>query len=324
MSGEVVLEARNLKRHYALGGGLFKKPAMVKALDGVSFSLEAGKTLAVVGESGCGKSTLGRLVTMIEPPTEGSLLIDGEDVVSADEERRKRLRREVQMVFQDPYGSLNPRKKVGTILEEPLVINTKMESEERRAKAEAMLDKVGLRREHYNRYPHMFSGGQRQRIAVARALMLEPRILVADEPVSALDVSIQAQILNLLMDLQDEFNVAYLFISHDLSVVKHIADDVLVMYLGRPAEHADNEVLFDGPRHPYSRALLASTPAVDPANRGDKVRLKGELPSPVNPPSGCAFNTRCPFVQQQCRDIRPELRPVDGRDVACIRAEEIA
>ena len=324
MSGEVVLEARNLKRHYALGGGLFKKPAMVKALDGVSFSLEAGKTLAVVGESGCGKSTLGRLVTMIEPPTEGSLLIDGEDVVSADEERRKRLRREVQMVFQDPYGSLNPRKKVGTILEEPLVINTKMESEERRAKAEAMLDKVGLRREHYNRYPHMFSGGQRQRIAVARALMLEPRILVADEPVSALDVSIQAQILNLLMDLQDEFNVAYLFISHDLSVVKHIADDVLVMYLGRPAEHADNEVLFDGPRHPYSRALLASTPAVDPANRGEKVRLKGELPSPVNPPSGCAFNTRCPFVQQQCRDIRPELRPVDGRDVACIRAEEIA
>ena len=324
MSGEVVLEARNLKRHYALGGGLFKKPAMVKALDGVSFSLEAGKTLAVVGESGCGKSTLGRLVTMIEPPTEGSLLIDGEDVVSADEERRKRLRREVQMVFQDPYGSLNPRKKVGTILEEPLVINTKMESEERRAKAEAMLDKVGLRREHYNRYPHMFSGGQRQRIAVARALMLEPRILVADEPVSALDVSIQAQILNLLMDLQDEFNVAYLFISHDLSVVKHIADDVLVMYLGRPAEHADNEVLFDGPRHPYSRALLASTPAVDPANRGEKVRLKGELPSPVNPPSGCAFNTRCPFVQQQCRDTRPELRPVDGRDVACIRAEEIA
>ncbi len=323
MSGEVVLEARDLKRHYRVGGGVFAKPAIVKALDGVSFSLEAGKTLAVVGESGCGKSTLGRLVTLIEEPSEGSLLIDGVDVVGADTQRRKRLRRDVQIVFQDPYGSLNPRKKVGAILEEPLVINGDLGAEARRAKAEEMLDKVGLRREHYNRYPHMFSGGQRQRIAVARALMLEPRILVADEPVSALDVSIQAQILNLLMDLQEEMKVAYLFISHDLSVVKHIADEVLVMYLGRPVEHAENAVLFDGPRHPYSQALLASTPAVDPDNRREKIPLSGEIPSPINPPSGCAFNTRCPFAQEQCRAERPALRRVDGRDVACHRAEEI-
>ncbi len=239
-----VLEAVDLARHYAVKGGLFAKGGTVKALAGASFRLHAGQTLAVVGESGCGKSTLARLVTLIETPTSGRLLIDGHDVTGADGEQLRQLRQEVQIIFQDPYGSLNPRKKVGTIVEEPLVINTKLSSAERKARARDMIAKVGLRPEHYGRYPHMFSGGQRQRIAVARALMLQPRLLVADEPVSALDVSIQAQVLNLLMDLQEEFQLAYLFISHDLSVVRHIADEVMVMYLGRPVEYGTRDAIF--------------------------------------------------------------------------------
>ncbi|HSR71781.1 MAG TPA: dipeptide ABC transporter ATP-binding protein, partial [Kiloniellales bacterium] len=261
MSGDdaIVLEADELARHYVVGRGPFARSTTVKALAGVSFKLARGRTLAVVGESGCGKSTLARLVTRIEPPTSGRLLIDGRDVTEADAETARHIRRTVQIVFQDPFGSLNPRKKVGAILEEPLVINTRMSAAERRARAEEMMAKVGLRPEHYGRYPHMFSGGQRQRIAIARALMLQPRILVADEPVSALDVSIQAQVLNLLMDLQEEFALAYLFISHDLSVVRHIADEVMVMYLGRPVEQGAKARIFEAPRHPYTQALLAST-----------------------------------------------------------------
>ncbi|RDD60855.1 peptide ABC transporter ATP-binding protein [Ferruginivarius sediminum] len=324
MSGETVLTAENLVRTYTTGGGMFRAAADVKALAGVSFSLRAGRTLAVVGESGCGKSTLARLVTMIEKPTDGVLRVDGRDVVGADYQERKRLRQEVQIVFQDPYGSLNPRKKVGAILEEPLRINTRMSAADRKERAESMMAHVGLRREHYSRYPHMFSGGQRQRIAIARALMLQPRILVADEPVSALDVSIQAQVLNLLMDLQDEFDLAYLFISHDLSVVRHIAEDIMVMYLGRAVEHGPREAIFDAPRHPYTQALLASTPAVEPAHRRERIALTGELPSPINPPSGCAFHPRCPFATDRCRTERPELRPVHGREVACHHAEAIA
>ncbi len=323
MNAETVLQANDLTRHYDVKQGMFGDKATVKALAGATFILAAGKTLAVVGESGCGKSTLARLVTLIEPPTSGQLLIDGEDVTGAHGEELNRLRQEVQIVFQDPYGSLNPRKKVGTIIEEPLTINTKLNRAERRERAETMIAKVGLRPEHYARYPHMFSGGQRQRIAVARALMLQPRILVADEPVSALDVSIQAQVLNLLMDLQDEFNLAYLFISHDLSVVRHIADAVMVMYLGRPAEHGPSDTIFTGPSHPYSRALLTSTPVVDPRLRGEKIRLKGELPSPLNPPSGCAFHKRCPFATDLCAQERPELRTFSGRQVACHHAETI-
>ena len=229
----------------------------------------------------------------------------------------------MQIVFQDPYGSLNPRKKVGSILEEPVIINTDMPTPERRALAEEMIAKVGLRPEQYNRYPHMFSGGQRQRIAVARALMLQPRILVADEPVSALDVSIQAQVLNLLMDLQEEFELAYLFISHDLSVVRHICDQVMVMYLGRPVEHGPRDAIFDAPAHPYTRALLASTPAVDPKHRRERIQLKGELPSPLDPPPGCAFHKRCPFATERCSQELPELRPFEGRQVACHHAETI-
>lgn len=318
-----ILEARTLTRHYEVGGGLFAKPKTVKALAGASFTLEAGKTLAVVGESGCGKSTLARVVTLIEKPTSGELLIDGADVAQATPAEMKRLRQDVQIIFQDPYGSLNPRKKIGTILEEPAVINSSASAEERKERAMELLTKVGLRREHYNRYPHMFSGGQRQRIAVARALMLQPRILIADEPVSALDVSIQAQVLNLLMDLQEEFNLAYLFISHDLSVVRHIADEVMVMYLGRPVEHGSRDAVFKTPMHPYTKALLASTPAVDPRHRIERIKLKGELPSPMNPPSGCAFHQRCPYAQDRCGKERPELTDYSSQKVACHFTETI-
>ena len=324
MTGDPVLEATDLARHYDVRRGMFAGRATVKALAGASFTLAAGETLAVVGESGCGKSTLARLVTLIEPPTAGKLLFDGADVAGADGETLRKLRQMVQIVFQDPYGSLNPRKKVGAILEEPLVINTKLGPAERRARAEEMMSRVGLRPEHYGRYPHMFSGGQRQRIAIARALMLRPRILVADEPVSALDVSIQAQVLNLLTDLQEEFDLAYLFISHDLSVVRHIANEVMVMYLGRPVEQGPAREIFARPRHPYTQALLASTPAVDPKLRRKRVALKGELPSPLDPPPGCAFHRRCPFATELCARERPELSRIDGRDVACHHAEDIA
>ena len=298
----VVIEGKNLKRFYDVGGGLFSKTQTVKALNGLSFTLEAGKTLAVVGESGCGKSTLARLVTMIEEPTEGELLIGGAPADPKD----PAMRSAVQIVFQNPYGSLNPRQKIGTILEEPLKINTSDSAESRRKKALDMMERVGLRPEHYDRYPHMFSGGQRQRIAIARALMLNPRILVLDEPVSALDLSIQAQVLNLLMDLQKEMGLAYLFISHGLSVVRHFADEVLVMYLGRPAEQGPVADVFAHPRHPYTGALLSATPMADPTRKKMRVELKGELPSPLNPPPGCPFNPRCPNATEKCREAMPE------------------
>jgi dipeptide transport system ATP-binding protein len=319
-----LLQAADLQRHYRIGRGLFRESATLKAVAGASFTLEAGRTLAVVGESGCGKSTLARMVTMIEKPTAGHLVIDGTDVVAADGAALRAMRAKVQMVFQDPYGSLNPRKQVGRILEEPLEINTDLSAREREAAARAMMARVGLRPEHYNRYPHMFSGGQRQRIAIARALMLRPKIVVADEPVSALDVSIRAQVLNLLMDLQAEFNLAYLFISHDLSVVRHIAEELMVMYLGRPVEHGPKEAIFAAPRHPYTQALLAATPSVDPKARSQRLMVKGELPSPIDPPPGCAFHRRCPFATELCAKDRPELRPLDGRQVACHHAEKIA
>ena len=319
----VVLEANDLRKHYSVRRGLFKPMATVRALDGVSFQLEAGKTLAVVGESGCGKSTLARSVTMIEPPTSGHLLYDGRDVGGRSAAELKELRRTVQMVFQNPYGSLNPRKTVGSILAEPLVVNTDLPKKERRERALAMMAKVGLRADQIDRYPHMFSGGQRQRIAIARALMLNPRVVVADEPVSALDVSIQAQVLNLMMDLQEELRLAYLFISHDLSVVRHIADAVMVMYLGRPVEHGPKDVVFARPRHPYTRILLAATPRVNAELRAERVVPKGELPSPLNPPPGCPFHRRCPHARDNCAVDVPALREVDGRLVACHYAEEM-
>jgi len=319
-----ILEARELHRHYHVRRGWFAPQLRLQAVAGVSFDLPAGKTLAVVGESGCGKSTLGRLVCLIEPPSSGSLRLAGSDAVAAGATERRRLRPLVQMVFQNPFASLNPRKNVGAILEEPLAVNTALGAAERRAAARDMMAKVGLRPENYDRYPHMFSGGQRQRIAIARALMLRPRVVVADEPVSALDVSIRAQVLNLMMDLQEEFDLAYLFISHDLAVVRHISDEVMVMYLGRPVEQGPKEVVFGHPRHPYTKALLASTPAVDPKARAQRPPIKGELPSPLDPPPGCAFHKRCPFATEECAAVRPEPRALDGRLVACHHAERIA
>ena len=318
-----VIEARDLRRYYEVGRGFLKGSAVLKALDGVSFRLPQGRTLAVVGESGCGKSTLARQITLIERPTSGTLWLDGGDVATATKAELKAARRSVQMIFQNPFGSLNPRKKIGTIIEEPLVINTTLTAAEREAAARDMMRRVGLRPEHYGRYPHMFSGGQRQRIAIARALMLNPRVVVADEPVSALDVSIQAQVLNLMLDLQHELGVAYVFISHDLSVVQHIADEVMVMYLGRPVEQGANETIFSRPLHPYTRALLGSTPRLEPTSRRQRIVLTGELPSPLNPPSGCAFRTRCPYATDKCAAERPEPRPVEDRHVACHRADEI-
>ena len=317
-----VLTARDLTHHYEISQGLFKPHALVRALNGVSFDLQAGKTLAVVGESGCGKSTLARALTLIEEPTSGSLQIAGHEVKGADHDTRKQLRRDVQMVFQNPYASLNPRQKIGDQLAEPLLINTDLSRAERRERVQAMMKQVGLRPEHYQRYPHMFSGGQRQRIALARAMMLRPKVLVADEPTSALDVSIQAQVLNLFMDLQQEFGTAYVFISHNLAVVRHVADDVLVMYLGRPAEMGPADKLYDRPLHPYTQALLSATPAIHPDPSKPKIKIQGELPNPLNPPSGCAFHKRCPYATERCRTEVPELRVLDERQVACHHAEQ--
>nr|WP_316643426.1 peptide ABC transporter ATP-binding protein [uncultured Roseateles sp.] len=319
-----LLEAQNLSRHYAVRRGMFEPPAMVKALNGVSFNLQRGETLAVVGESGCGKSTLARALTLIEKPTGGALRINGTDVADASSTHLRALRQTVQMVFQNPYASLNPRKRIEQMLEEPLKLNTKAKAAERREQVAAMLNQVGLRPEHAQRYPHMFSGGQRQRIAIARAMMLQPKLLVADEPTSALDVSIQAQILNLFMDLQQSTGIAYVFISHNLSVVEHIANRVMVMYLGRVVEFAPKATLFTQALHPYTKALLSATPSIDPARRANKIRIVGELPSPLDPPSGCTFHKRCPYADERCSAEVPELRPLAGHQVACHHVERMA
>jgi len=323
-ASEVLLRADKLTKHYPVSQGWLKPKAVSRALDGVSFTLEAGKTLAVVGESGCGKSTLARQITMIETPTAGALWLDGKNIAAGDTRILKEARPLVQMVFQNPDASLNPRKKVAAMLEEPLIINTRLSGVERMEKAKEMMKQVGLRPEFYGRYPHMFSGGQRQRIAIARALMLSPKVIVADEPVSALDVSIQAQVLNLLMDIQQKTRVAYLFISHNLSVVEHIADEVMVMYLGKVVEYGSKADTFSRPLHPYTRALLASTPRIDPAQRQVRLMLDGELPSPLNPPAGCAFHSRCPHAIEQCRREVPVLEDFNGSRVACHRIREIA
>ncbi len=313
-----VVEASGLQRHYAVSGGLLRPKRTLEAVAGLDFTLARGKTLAVVGESGCGKSTLARMVAMIEEPTAGSLMLDGKPVRRED---WASLRQSVQIVFQDPYGSLNPRQRIGAILQEPLVINRPdMPRAEREAKAREMLQLVGLRPEHYDRYPHMFSGGQRQRIAVARALMLDPKVLVLDEPVSALDLSIQSAILNLLTELQDRLKLAYLFISHDLSVVRHVADDVIVMYLGRVVEKGPKEALFAAPRHPYTKALLSATPRANPDANKERIKLTGELPSPLAIPDGCPFAPRCWKAQDRCRAERPEPE-MTAHSVACFFPE---
>ncbi len=320
--------AQDLRQVYKISRGFLREPDRLQAVSGVSFTIMPGKTLAVVGESGCGKSTLARMVSLIETPTGGTLHLGGIDITTSEPQKRQALRQSVQLVFQNPYGSLNPRKKIGSILEAPLEINTTLTETDRMEKARAMLALVGLRPEHYDRYPHMFSGGQRQRIAIARALMLNPALVVADEPVSALDVSIQAQVLNLLADLQKELGLAYLFISHDLGVVRYIAHDLLVMYLGHAVEQGEKKTIFAKPLHPYTQALLASTPGIVGSGGDDlapakRIVLKGELPSPLSPPSGCVFSTRCPHATDRCRAERPVLRELSGRKVSCHEAETL-
>ena len=317
MSKDTILVAKDLSKHYSIPQGAFKEAATLKALNSASFELKKRQTLAVVGESGCGKTTLAQLVVMINKATSGSLLIGGQEVVGAGKDVLKGLRSRVQIVFQNPYGSLNPRQKIGAALMEPLRMNTSLSGKECEERAYAMIDQVGLRPEHFDRYPHMFSGGQRQRIAIARALMLEPEILVLDEPVSALDVSIQAQVLNLLADLQDRLDLAYLFITHDLSVVKHTADDVMVMYLGKAVEHRPAEELFETPQHPYTRALLSATPVPIPGRDKERIHLQGEIPSPIDPPSGCYFHPRCPECFEPCSTQVPESLPYGKGRVAC-------
>lgn len=318
-----LLEAINLKKYYPVKKGFFAPVQYVKALDGVSFKLQRGKTLAVVGESGCGKSTLGRLLTMIENPTEGELYYQGQNFLVKDNETVKLRRQKIQIVFQNPYASLNPRKKIGTILDEPLKINTNLSKAQRKEAVLSIMEKVGLRPEFYDRYPHMFSGGQRQRIAIARGLMLNPDIVVADEPVSALDVSVRAQVLNLMMELQETLGLSYVFISHDLSVVEHISDEVMVMYLGRCVEQGTTEQIFGNPRHPYTKALLSATPRLSPELRRERIKLSGELPSPLNPPKGCAFNARCQFATERCRQQQPELKTYsDGVKIACFMVND--
>jgi len=319
-----VLRAQGLRQTYAVRRGWLQGTQQLQAVGGVSFVLPAGRTLAVVGESGCGKSTLARMAALIEAPSDGQLWVQGINPAQASAAQQSGLRRSVQMVFQNPFGSLNPRHTIGTSLAAPLRVNTAFSSAECAEQAQQMLERVGLRPEHAQRYPHMFSGGQRQRIAIARALMLQPALLVADEPVSALDVSVQAQVLNLLADLQQHMQLAYLFISHDLGVVRHVAHEVLVMYLGHTVEHGPKDALFAQPLHPYTQALLSATPGLAARAGGhQRIVLQGELPSPLNPPPGCVFSTRCPHATAQCRAERPVLRELLGRQVACHEAERL-
>lgn len=315
-----VLEVKNLVKKFPSGKkGFFSKPAgYVHAVDDVSLKIEAGQTLGVVGESGCGKSTLGRVMTHLLPATSGQVLLNGKDVTFAKGEELNQMRRTVQMIFQDPYSSLNPRHTVGRIVEMPLLVQKINPPMGRKKKVQELLELVGLNPEHYNRYPHEFSGGQRQRIGIARALALEPKIIIADEPVSALDVSIQAQILNLLQDLQKQLGLSYLFIAHDLSVVKHVSDRVAVMYLGKIVEEASSQDLYSNPQHPYTKALMSAVPETDPKNRKQRILLSGDVPSPINPPSGCRFRTRCWKAQEICVTTEPKLMQVSSnQQVAC-------
>ena len=315
--GENLLELRNLKMHFPIKDGVLRRTVgHVKAVDGVDLAIRKGETLGLVGESGCGKSTLARLVLRLLEPTEGEVLFEGENILSYDRKRMLGVRRNMQIVFQDPYASLNPRMSVGNIVGEPLKTHNVNagSSSERRKRVQELLEVVGLSPEHYNRYPHEFSGGQRQRIGVARAIALNPRLIICDEPVSALDVSIQAQVVNLLQDLQKEFDLTYVFIAHDLSVVKHISDRVAVMYLGKIVEVADRADLYDRPRHPYTASLLSAIPVPDPRKERARQRvvLTGDVPSPANPPSGCHFHTRCPRAQEYCKDNEPSLEPQES------------
>ncbi len=320
---EVLLEVNNLKKYFPIKGGVFGRVVgNVKAVDGVSFYVNKAETLGLVGESGCGKTTTGKVVLRLEEATEGEILFEGRNILELGREEMRSLRREMQIIFQDPYSSLNPRMTVGNIIGEALEIHGLAKGKAKEKKVKELLETVGLTAHHMRRYPHEFSGGQRQRIGVARALAVDPKLIVCDEPVSALDVSIQAQVINLMEDLQKEFNLTYLFIAHDLGVVKHISDRIAVMYLGKIVELADKKALFKRPIHPYTQALLSAIPIPDPAIQREKIILKGDVPSPINPPSGCRFHTRCPYVMDICKTEEPEFVDWGDKHFAACHLEE--
>jgi oligopeptide/dipeptide ABC transporter ATP-binding protein len=314
-----LLEVKGLEKHFPIKSGFLKKTTgYVKAVDGIDLQVYPGETLGIVGESGCGKSTTGRTILRLLEPTAGEVWFDGKDLAKLSKEEMRRMRKDLQMIFQDPYASLNPRMTVKQILLESLEVHGIGTARERLRTVEEIIEVVGLRKEHLNRHPHDFSGGQRQRIGIARALVLKPKLIIADEPVSALDVSIQSQILNLLKDLKKEFNLTLIFISHDLSVVKHLCDRVAVMYLGRVVEIADKHTLFENPTHPYTRALLSAVPVAKPRRKRERIILQGDLPSPANPPAGCTFHPRCPYAVELCRTQVPKLQDiVAGQLVSC-------
>lgn len=322
MENNILLKAENIVKRFPIYGGILSKEvAAVKAVQNISFTLKKGETLGLVGESGCGKSTLGRCLIKLIEPTSGKIIFNNQDITDLQGDELKVLRRKMQIIFQDPYASLNPRMTIGSILEEPLVIHDLCKSEkERKERVLELINLVGLRPEHLSRYPHEFSGGQRQRVGIARALAVNPELIICDEPVSALDVSIQAQVINLLMDLQKKLGLTYVFIAHDLKVVEHVSTLVAVMYLGQIVEYAPAEELYSNPKHPYTKALLSAIPVPDPKPREQRIILTGDVPSPINPPSGCYFNPRCPIATDECRQNSPQLKEVGpGHTASCLK-----
>lgn len=316
---DVLLEVKNLKTHYPIKGGFFRRQiGAVKAVDGISFDIKKGETLGLVGESGCGKSTAGRTILRLLEPTDGQIIFEGQDITNVRGTSLRKIRQDFQMVFQDPYASLNPTMMVGHLVSEPIRNYTKRSEKDLKDEVMELLEKVGLPADAYYKYPHEFSGGQRQRIGIARALALKPKLIIADEPVSALDVSVQSQVLNLLKELQEEFELTFLFIAHDLSVVKHMSDRIGVMYLGGLVEVADKNSLYSEPLHPYTQALISAIPEPDPRKKKDRIILEGDVPSPINPPSGCTFHPRCRHAMPECQQTTPSLKEVKpGHRVAC-------
>ena len=328
MEKQELLKVEGLKQYFPIKGGVLGRTVNhVKAVDGISFTIYEGETVSIVGESGCGKSTTGRAILRLEEPTEGKVEFRGVDLASLSKRNMRKYRKDLQIIFQDPYASINPRQTVASVLTEAMEIQKVLPANKRRARAEELLETVGLLPYQADRFPHEFSGGQRQRIGIARALSVNPQLIICDEAVSALDVSIQAQVLNLLEELQDEFKLTYLFISHDLGVVRHISDRIMVMYLGKIVEIADKHSLFDNPKHPYTKALLSAIPIPDPDKKKERIVLRGDVPSPIDPPSGCRFHTRCPFATAKCKVDVPELRTAEsmkpGHEAACHYIEEI-
>ncbi|CAC7564971.1 Oligopeptide transport ATP-binding protein oppF [Staphylococcus aureus] len=320
---ENILEVNQIKKYYKIKTGLLQKTQYVKAVDDVSFSIKKGQTFGLVGESGCGKSTLGKVIIRLEDATSGSIIVNGEDITRLQGKKLRKSRQQYQMIFQDPYASLNPMQMVGDIISEPILNYKKLPKEEIKKEVLYLLKCVGLSEDAYYKYAHEFSGGQRQRVGIARALALRPSLIVADEPVSALDVSVQSQVLNLLKDLQEQFNLSYLFIAHDLSVVKHISDVIGVMYLGHIVEIASDKEIYENPKHPYTKALISSIPQIDKHNN-NRIILKGELPSPSNPPQGCPFHTRCPIAKDKCKENIPQLKDIGvEHQVACFYVNKV-